>query len=330
MEFLRFIARRWKRLTAVLVAVILCGFLCLNMIAYGHSHRMMHFRKGVDRADAPESMNPLRKLTTLLGGVDVPRPETTLTPEALAPFAQAITIPGCDSLALGAWYATESRQMPLVILFHGYGAEKSSLIPEAKSFLGMGFSVLLMDFRGSGDSSESYTTIGYLEADDVVAAFHFAKTKLNHDRIVFYSQSMGAAAVLRAVATTEVKPEAILVEAVFDRLLHTVNHRFGAMNIPPFPAAEILLFWGGRHFGFDAFDHDPVVYASSVKCPILFLHGSDDSRALLSEARKVFASVPGVKEFKEFPGLGHEAAAKRMPQEWTQAVDAFLRSNLLH
>jgi len=37
-------------------------------------------------------------------------------------------------------------------------------------------SVLLVDFRGSGDSSEAYTTIGFDEAKDVAAVM----------RLVFY------------------------------------------------------------------------------------------------------------------------------------------------
>jgi hypothetical protein len=137
---------------------------------------------------------------------------------------------------------------------------------------------------------------------------------------------MGAAAILKAVHSCGVQPDAIIVEAVFDRMLNTVRHRFEAMVVPSFPSAALLVFWGGRQAGFNGFEHNPVQYAASVNCPILFLHGTADPRAHIEEARRVFAAVPALKRFKEFPGLGHEAAAVRFPLEWKETVGQFLEA----
>jgi pimeloyl-ACP methyl ester carboxylesterase len=116
---------------------------------------------------------------------------------------------------------------------------------------------------------------------------------------------MGAAVVLRAVHACGVQPDAIIAEAVFDRMLSMVRNRFRIMGVPSFPGAELLVFWGGRQAGFNGFSLNPVDYAASVRCPILFLHGAADPRARIEEARSVFATVPGWKRFKEFPGIGH-------------------------
>jgi pimeloyl-ACP methyl ester carboxylesterase len=187
-----------------------------------------------------------------------------------------------------------------------------------------------VDFRGSGESSEAYTTIGYREAEDVAAAVRYAREHLPHARLILYGQSMGAAAVLRAVHACGVQPDAIIAEAVFDRMLSTVRNRFRIMGVPSFPGAELLVFWGGRQAGFDGFSLNPVDYAASVRCPILFLHGAADPRARIEEARSVFAAVPGWKRFKEFPGLGHQAALARFPDEWKATVAQFLRDAALH
>jgi dipeptidyl aminopeptidase/acylaminoacyl peptidase len=96
------------------------------------------------------------------------------------------------------------------------------------------------------------------------------------------------------------------------------------MGIPPFPCAELLVFWGGQQFGFDGFAHNPVEYASSVSCPALVMHGENDPRARLSEAHSVFAAMRGPKEFKEFPATGHESYLVRFPSEWRTTVDQFL------
>jgi alpha-beta hydrolase superfamily lysophospholipase len=211
-----------------------------------------------------------------------------------------------------------------VILFHGYSGEKSQMIPEAKALLEMGVSVLLVDFRGSGESSESYTTIGIDEAADVAAAVSYARAYLPQRKLVLYGQSMGAAAILRAVHSCGVKPDAVISEAVFDTLLNTVRHRFEAMGVPSFPNAQLLLFWGGRQARFNGFKHNPVDYATEVQCPILFLHGSDDPLAHADEGRRVFAAVHGPKWYKEFPRVGHDSGIVAYPMQWREAVNQFL------
>src|SRR5205085_2544044 len=161
--------------------------------------------------------------------------------------------------------------------------------------------------------------------EDVAAAVRYASAHFPHREVVLYGQSMGAAAILRAVNSCGVRPDAIIVEAVFDKMLNTVRHRFEAMGIPSFPSAELLVFWGGHQQGFNGFSHNPVQYAASVDCPILFLHATADPRAKIEEARRVFTAVPAQKRFQEFPEIGHAAAVVHFPVEWKDTVGRFLQ-----
>ena len=198
--------------------------------------------------------------------------------------------------------------------------------PEARAFLDMGLSVLLVDFRGSGESTGSRTTVGFDEGEDVARSLDFARTNWPGHRMILYGQSMGGAAILRAIHAHGARPDGIVVEAVFDRLLATVRHRFEAMGVPSFPCAELMVFWGGQQAGFDGFSHNPVEYAASVECPALFLHGTEDPRARVGEARQVFEAVAGPKHFQSFPQLGHEAVFRHQAEEWQRAIKPFLRT----
>jgi hypothetical protein len=60
------------------------------------------------------------------------------------------------------------------------------------------------------------------------------------------------------------------------QLLNAVKSRLQAFGIPSFPLAESIVFWGGVQHGFNGFDHNPVTFASRVKCPTLLLHGATD------------------------------------------------------
>jgi alpha-beta hydrolase superfamily lysophospholipase len=310
----------------ILIAALGIGFAILNVLAYNHARAMMFFTAGGSRTGKPEDLSGLRKARVLMKGVNVPRPESSLKPSDLDPNCRRISVRTPDGVTLGTWYADRGPETPLVILFHGYGAEKSSLIQTARTFIQLGTSVMIVDFRGSGESSETYTTIGFREADDVAAIMSYSRSTLHHSRTILYGQSMGAVAILRAVSRNGIKPDAVIVEAVFDNMLNTVRNRFKSMGVPSFPSAELLVFWGGIQTGFNAFTHNPVVYAKALECPALFMHGTDDPRARLEEGRRVFAAVPGTKQFKEFTSAGHESYSTRFPADWRATVETFLNT----
>jgi hypothetical protein len=97
------------------------------------------------------------------------------------------------------------------------------------------------------------------------------------------------------------------------------------MEVPAFPSAELLVFWGGRQWGFDGFDHNPFAYAASVRCPVLFMHGARDPRVRLTEARRVFEAIPGTKEFVTFEQSGHESHLSKNAEQWRSAVGRFIK-----
>ena len=316
---------RTKRVTVACVCLLGMAFVTLNLLAYNHAYAMMHFTSQGGRTREPERLAGLAKFKVLIAGVNIPRPKSDLQPSAVDPDCRVLLIGEPDGVRLAAWYCDRGSNTPSVTLFHGYSAEKSSLIDEAKTFLALGASVLLVDFRGSGESSESYTTIGVREADDVAAVVRYAQQHLAHSRVILFGQSMGAVALLLAVDQRGISPDAIIAEAVFDTMLNTVRNRFTAMHVPSFPSAQLLVFWGGRQWGFNGFEHNPENYARAVQCPALFMHGGDDPRATLGEGRRVFDAVHGSKEFKIFDRTGHESYISTHATEWRATVAEFMR-----
>jgi hypothetical protein len=308
--------------------VLVAGAVMLNVLAYNHARAMTHFVVGGRRTVEPERLSPLAKCRVLLAGVRLPRPETEHVPTDLGPDCGRPMIEGREGTLLSAWCVDRGATTPLVILFHGYAAEKSLLLPEARALLDLGASVLLVDFQGSGGSSGSTTTIGFREADDVAAVTRYARDRWPDRAVILFGQSMGAVAILRAVQTHGVRPDGVVLEAVFDTMLHTVRNRFDAMHVPSFPSAELLVFWGGRQWGFAGFAHNPLDYASALRCPALFLHGTDDPRARPVEGRRVFAAATCPKTFVEFEGVAHRSYVVEHPSKWRATLGAFLAESV--
>jgi uncharacterized protein len=96
------------------------------------------------------------------------------------------------------------------------------------------------------------------------------------------------------------------------------------MGLPSFPAARLLIFWGGLQLGFNGFRHNPADYAQRLRCPILFLHGAKDPRVTLEQAHAVFDNLAGEKSLVLFPNAGHESLISADVDLWTKSVSQFL------
>jgi len=268
-----------------------------------------------------------KKFGVLVTGVTLPRPEKSATPAAAGLAYTTHSIPVPDG-TLEVWHIAADSPRASVILFHGRGGCKCAVLNEAAAFHQLGYDTLLVDFRGGGGSSGSDCTLGVREGEDVAAALTFAREHWPNRRFVLYGQSMGSAAILRAMAHHGAAPDGIILECPFDRLLTTVGHRFEVMGLPAFPLARLLVFWGGVQQGFNAFAHNPVEDAAAVTCPGLVLNGAHDAWVHATEAEAVCAGLRGPRRFELFAEAGHQPCLNADPGRWNRLVGEFLTTHV--
>lgn len=314
--------RRYPKLALALT--LLSGFSALNIVAYNNAYTMMNYSPQGERTEPPEVLTGLRKIGTLIMGVNVPRPFNDILPSDIGLLFEAHTLKVSDGIELEAWYVPHPESRGIILMFHGYATSKSSLLPEADAFHEMKYSIFLVDFRGSGGSSGMSTSLGFHEASDVAAAIMYVRTLSPGQPLILYGQSMGSVAILRAIYEHGLQPDAIIIEGVFDKMLSTVQNQFSAMGVPSFPSAHLLVFWGGVQNGFSGFRHNPVEYAARVQSPVLMIHGTEDPRVSIDQAKAVFDNFVGEKRFIQLPGVGHESYAVADPEEWNQTISQFL------
>lgn len=309
---------------AALLTLLLSGA-ALNAIAYMQARSMTHYVEAGKRTARPETLSLSQKAWIVLTGVELPRPVNYQTPEAVGlPYqTDQIALPNQETLE--AWFVPSEPSRGVVLLFPPYGASKQALLAPSKIFHQLGYDTLLVDFRGAGGSSGSETTLGIREAEDVAQAVSYVQQKWAGRPIFLYGASMGSVAVMRAVAHKGVTPSAVILESPFDRLLHTVRHRFEAMGMPSFPGAELIVWWGGWQQQIDGFAHNPIEYAKAIKCPVLLMYGEYDKRVTLQEVKSILDTLPGQKQLIVFSAVGHGSLASEDPQKWQQQVQQFLQ-----
>src|SRR5690606_8224140 len=224
-----------------------------------------------------------------------------------------------------AWHIVTPESRGTVILFHGYAGEKSSLLTRAEEFLRLGYSTLLVDFMGSGGSEGESTTLGYTESIEVRDCFDYI-VATGETQIHLFGTSMGAAAILKAIDDYRIEPASLILECPFGSLYKTVSARFRIMDVPTFPFAAMLTFWGGFQQGYWAFSHNPSEYAASVQIPTLLMYGDQDNRVSVDETHEIFANLKGEKVLARYPDEGHLVFTETNRAKWITDVTGFLHS----
>ena len=305
--------RIWKKI----FWTFLIAFFFLNFITYLHAYRFRHFADPSEPRTS-EHISTIEKIKTLFIGIKNPRPENKTQPQVAY---QTIKIK--SNKQLDCWLIKADSAKGTVLLFHGYGGEKSSMLDKATELLAMRYNVLLVDFMGSGASEGNSTSIGFKEAEEVKDCFEYIQ-KQGEKNIHLFGTSMGAVAIMKAISNYKIQPSSTMLECPFGTMYKTVCARFKLVNVPTFPMAGMLMFWGGVQNGFWAFSHNPVDYAKDISCPTLLLFGEKDNRVSREEINTIYNNLQGHKKLVTYPLAGHENYLLKYKDQWVQDVKSFL------
>jgi len=296
-------------------------FIGMNTIAIFHSYKFTHFSDSkIEKTSNPKKLTAGQKIKTLVFGVNNPRPENHTTPTI-----NYETVKLKSNREIECWSIKAENPKETVIIFHGFSGEKSSMLDKSEIFLKLGYNTFLVDFMGSGGSEGNQTTIGFLEAEQVKTSFEFLKAK-GEQNIILFGTSMGAAAIMKAINDFDIKPRKIIIECPFGSMYKTVCARFETMNVPTFPMAGLLVFWGGAQNGFWAFGHNPTQYAKKINRPTLLLYGAKDQKVSREEIENIYHNLAGKKQLKVFQEAGHENYLTKYKTEWTHSIKEFIEN----
>ncbi|WP_337964697.1 alpha/beta hydrolase [uncultured Flavobacterium sp.] len=301
------------------IRVFLIIFLIINIIAFVHAYKFTHFAENESiKTKSPEKLSSFEKIKTLAFGVNYPKPKNTQFP-----VQKYQTIKLKSNKEIECWLIKTEKSKGTIIIFHGYGGEKSSMLDKSDEFIKLGFNTMLVDFMGSGNSEGNQTTIGYKEAEEVKTAFDYV-SQTGEKNIYLFGTSMGAVAIMKCISDNKIEPKGIIIECPFGSMYKTVCARFKKMNAPTFPMAGILLFWGGIQNGFWGFSHNPTEYAKSITCPTLLLYGEKDKNVSRKEIDEIYTNLNGPKNLKIYKETGHENYLIKNKTEWTKNISDFL------
>jgi pimeloyl-ACP methyl ester carboxylesterase len=141
-------------------------------------------------------------LTPALLATNVPPiPIEEATPEDLDLAAREVRFVADDGAELFAWYAP-SDNGAAVVLRHGSGSTRSSVLAHAEVLARHGYGALLTDARGHARSSGRAMDFGWYGDTEISAAVSFlaAQPEVDPERIAVLGLSMGGEEALGAAA----------------------------------------------------------------------------------------------------------------------------------
>lgn len=297
-------------------------FILVNLIVLSHAYHFTHFDTKVRSRTRIENQTTTSRAKMLLTGVQLPRPRTRRIPKI--PYKTHFIK---SDVILESWDFPVNKSNTIVLMFHGYGGEKSSLLANSALFNAMGYQTILTDFRGAGGSKGNTTALGYKEARDVKVVYDFAKKTYPKKKVVFYGFSMGAVAILKAASEYDLDLRAIIAEAPFASLRQATINRFEMMGLPAHPFTEALIFYGGLLQGFNAFEHSSVEYAKKVTAPCLIQRGANDKRVNSSEINAIYQALEGPKQSVTYPNSGHFYYLWNDKGVWVNTVQKFIMAH---
>jgi dipeptidyl aminopeptidase/acylaminoacyl peptidase len=257
-------------------------------------------------------------------------------PESYQMASRDIAFQSEDGLTLRGWFIPAAGEVndELVIMAHGYTGNRSGdkpALPTAKALRDSGISVLMFDFRNSGESDGDMTTVGVMEKSDLLQAVKFAEAQgYGKHGIGFLGFSMGAATSLAAGAEApEVK--ALVVDSPFADLTDYLHENMPYWtHLPDVPFTRTILWELPMITGHDTDEMSPIGSVEKLRDrPILFIHGGSDQAIPKSNSEEMLQALGNPQdELWSVEGARHVGTYELGPEAYMRKVVGFFQKHL--
>ncbi len=238
---------------------------------------------------------------------EFPSRELVATPDRVGMAYENVSLKTEDDVSLHGWYIPAKKSKYTILFFHGNAGNISHRLESIQIFHELGLSVLIVDYRGYGNSGGRPTEAGTYQ--DARAAWRYLVSErgLNEKNIILFGRSLGGA--IAAQLATIVSPGGIIVESAFtsaEALAKTVYWYLPVKLLARihYPTAE---------------------YISRISCPILVVHSRQDDIVPYRQGRQLFDLAPEPKRFLELRG-GHNEGFSVSVRDYIDGLDDFLKT----
>lgn len=194
-------------------------------------------------------------------------------------------VPGEDGAPPGAGGEGERTLRPVVLLLHGNAGNISHRLDKLAILHGLGTDVLLLDYRGYGESEGTPSEAGLYRDADAAYDWLLARGFAAGD-VIAYGESLGGTVATDLAARRPVG--ALVLESTPSSIVGVARHHY--------PFLPVGMFLTDRY--------DALARIDRVSAPILILHSPDDEIVPYAMAEEMLAAARAPKKLVRLRG-GH-------------------------
>jgi uncharacterized protein len=232
-------------------------------------------------------------------------------------------------ITLRGWFLPGTNGKVIAVVHGGFQNridENVDTADMARALVVKGYSILLFDLRGRGESEGRGISMSYIDEDLGGAADYLKSRGFDIKDISLMGFCSGAAMVCVYGSRNEVG--SLILDGCFIDDGTMVVRQAQYIHLPGW-AARIFIPGGTvfTHIMYDYHRVDPIDIIHNVKCPILFIHEENDAFTTREETEQLFsrATNPSNRHW-EASGAIHSQGFDVHPQEYIEVVDGFLSS----
>ncbi len=235
----------------------------------------------------------------------VPGREIQATPAERGLDYQDLRLHTADGETLHAWLIPAPQRRATLLFLHGNAGNISHRLDSIALFHDLGLEVLILDYRGYGQSTGRPSETGLYR--DAEAAWRYLTRSLGRQpaEIVVFGRSLGGA--VAAWLAQRTRPGALIIESTFSSL--------------PDLAARLYPWLPARLLARMRFDTRTAL--GQVHSPVLVIHSRDDEIVPYEQARTNYEAIPGPKQFLALQG-GHNEGFWTTRGRYRETLEAFL------
>jgi pimeloyl-ACP methyl ester carboxylesterase len=264
--------------------------------------------------------------TQMVGCVMASPSQTRVGPAPADLHAQSVTFASASGSNIHAWLVPGRSGLGAVLLLHGVGANRTSMLGRARFLSALGFTVLAPDFQAHGESLGEHVTFGAHESLDAAASIAFLHRAMPGERVGVIGVSMGGAAALLGPGPLDAS--AFVLESVYPTIRQAVSDRLSTWFGPLASVGRLLtpavIHYVGKDIGVSEAELQPIDRIARLHAPLLLLAGTADPYTRITEAESLYARATGPKSYWAVDGAGHEDLHTYDPIGYERRVGAFL------
>lgn len=237
---------------------------------------------------------------------NLPGRELDATPEAVGLQFVDVALEASDSVKVHGWFVPGESERVL-LYFHGNAGNISHRLYSIREWNELGLSVLIIDYRGYGQSEGKPTEKGLYRDGEAAWNYLTNERGIAAGNIILFGRSLGGS--VAAWLATQQEPAALIVESSF-----TSVPDIGQEAYPWLPVRWLTRFKHGTRESIE-----------KVTSPVLVVHSRDDEIIPFHHGEKIYAAANQPKTFLEIRG-GHNDGHAVSAAAYRDGMLAFLNS----